>query len=79
MHWDGADIDDPAFAWTCMGYFLELAKHLNHAEFLRATPPNLAWRIDSIRFEHNLIIVRKGANDHPSILRLLQGSSGNSP
>jgi hypothetical protein len=77
MHWDGADIDDPRFNQTCMGYFTELAKHLNHAEFLRPTPPNLAWRIDSIRFEHNLIIVRKGANDDPSILRLLQTTSSN--
>ena len=75
VHWDGADIDDPDFGRTCMGYFLELAKHLNHTEFLRPREPNPAWRIDSISFEHNLIIVRKGANDDPSILRLLQSAT----
>jgi hypothetical protein len=76
IHWDGADIEDPGFSRTCMGYFLELAKHLNHAEFLRPREPSLAWRIDSISFEHNLITVRKGANDDPSILRLLQSGNG---
>ena len=29
----GAHISDPAFAQTCTGELLELAKYLNHAEF----------------------------------------------
>ena len=33
VDWDGADIDDADFRRTCVGYFLELAKHLNHADF----------------------------------------------
>lgn len=61
--WDGADIKSPAFANTCIGYFLELTKYLNHAEF----PPQnvdsamltLARQIDRISFEHNLILVFK--------------------
>jgi hypothetical protein len=74
VRWDGADIDAAEFSQTCMGYFLELAKHLNHAEFVRPSEPNAAWRISRISFEHNLIIVRKGANDGASILRLLEAA-----
>jgi hypothetical protein len=65
--WDGAGIDDPRFKDTCHGYFLELSKYLNQVEFVGpiALNDNLASRARSIRgiaFEHNLIIVRKGAN-----------------
>jgi hypothetical protein len=74
VRWDGADIDAAEFRQTCMGYFLELAKHLNYAEFARPSEPNAAWRIRRISFEHNLIIVRKGANDGPSTLRVLQAA-----
>ena len=75
VHWDGADIDDADFRRTCVGYFLDLAKHLNHAEFVRPRQPGIAMKIDRIGFEHNLVIVRKGDNDDPSILRLLGGVS----
>jgi hypothetical protein len=61
-----------------VGYFLELAKHLNHAEFLCPSEPNAAWRIRRISFEHNLIIVRKGANDGPSTRRLLRAAEAES-
>jgi hypothetical protein len=75
VRWDGADVGSPEFRQTCMGYFLELAKHLNYAEFLRPSEPNAAWQISRISFEHNLIVVRKGANSDPSILRVLQAAS----
>ena len=78
IHWDGADIDDPRFAETCVGHFLDLAKGLNNAEFLRATEPTIARRIRRISFEHNLVIVHKGDNDDPSILQLL-GSATSPP
>ena len=70
--WDGATIDDPAFARTCCGYFADLAIYLNHAEFLAGQPSDpakvaLARTITSIRFEHNLIIITKGANTDPSL------------
>ncbi len=65
--WDGAHITDPRFQRTCYGYFLELAKYLNHAEFavregLDARMLALAQDITPIAFEHNLIIVWKGEN-----------------
>jgi hypothetical protein len=76
VRWDGAEADDPAFAATCMGYFLELAKHLNAAEFLLPPDParpvtRLAGRVRRVSFEHNLIVIEKGRNDGPSIRRLL--------
>jgi hypothetical protein len=69
--WDGAHITDPRFRQTCYGYFLELAKYLNHAEFvergdLDARMLALAQDITRIAFEHNLIIVWKGENRYPS-------------
>ena len=65
--WDGAHITDPRFRQTCYGYFLELAKYVNHAEFaerrdLDARMLALAQDITRIAFEHNLVIVWKGEN-----------------
>jgi hypothetical protein len=73
VNWDGADINDPAFSQTCYGYFLELAKYLNHAEFrptASADPSRqaLAKHVKQIAFEHNLIIVLKGENREISAL-----------
>ena len=73
VHWDGAPIDDPAFSRTCAGYFLELAKYTSHAEFLdlsHADPALLAIgrTVREIAFSHNLIVIRKGANDGGSPL-----------
>lgn len=71
VQWDGANIDDPAFGRTCYGYFLELAKYVNQAEF--RTPdmvdPGLqaiAKTVKQIAFEHNLIILKKGDNTERS-------------
>nr|WP_294505819.1 class I SAM-dependent methyltransferase [uncultured Rhodopila sp.] len=63
----GAHITEPAFAATCTGEFLELAKYLNHDEFLSRDGLNerrLAFgrKIKRIAFEHNLIIIWKGEN-----------------
>lgn len=77
VRWDGAHATDASFPATCMGHFLEMAKYLNHAEFLQ--PPDInspfvqfMMRIKRIAFEHNLIAVFKGRNDDPSILGLLR-------
>ena len=71
VDWDGAAPDDPAFAHTGYGWFLDLARYLNHAEFfdqhgLDAEKLALGRRIRRIAFEHNLIIVWKGANQDAS-------------
>jgi hypothetical protein len=68
---DGRHISDPEFHSTCCGEFLELAKYLNHAEFLtlEGTDPRrlaLGRRITRITFEHNLIFIWKAANDQTS-------------
>jgi hypothetical protein len=67
FQWDGAAIADPAFASTCYGEMLELAKYVNHAEFqslVGVDQRRLAFgrQITRIAFEHNLIIVWKGDN-----------------
>jgi len=55
-----------------VGYFLELSKYLNHAEFRsasdRANPELLALakQITAIEFSHNLIVIHKGPNTDPS-------------
>lgn len=72
VEWDGAALGDPAFAQTCYGWFLDLAAYLNHAEFfdhdgLDAEKLALARQIRRIAFEHNLIIVWKGANRDVSV------------
>jgi hypothetical protein len=77
--WDGATIDDPRFKDTCHGYFLELSKYLNQAEFIDRTGLNasLASRAQSIRriaFEHNMIIILKGDNRDSSVLAGRLGS-----
>lgn len=69
--WDGAHISDPRFRQTCYGYFLELAKYINHTEFvdqqaLDSRMLELAQSIIRIAFEHNLIIVSKEENRYPS-------------
>ena len=71
MTWDGSPIGAPEFPSTCYGYFLELAKYLNHAEFLTldGTDPalvDLGRKITRISFEHNVITICKGSNDDPS-------------
>jgi hypothetical protein len=65
--WGGAMIDAPEFAKTCVGYFGDLAKYINYAEFVSSQhydpmKVELAKQIRSVIFEHNLIIVVKGAN-----------------
>ena len=69
----GAHAPDPAFAQTCTGEMLELAKYVNHAEFQsnEGTDPRRLAHARSIRrisFEHNLIILEKGDNTLPSNL-----------
>jgi hypothetical protein len=71
VDWDGADISDPAFSRTCYGYFLELAKYVNYAEFRPGVAVALdliafSKQIRQITFEHNLIIIQKGANHEKS-------------
>ncbi len=71
--YDGRHIGDPLFGQTCYGAFLELAKYLNHAEFLTredtdATLLALGRRITRIAFEHNLILIWKGDNTQRSNL-----------
>lgn len=49
---------------TCMGYFTELAKYLNYAEFrsregVDSESADLGKAIDYIFFQHNLIVIRK--------------------
>lgn len=70
----GADPGDPAFARSCVGEFLELAKYTNHAEFVTEfgiDPARvaLARQITRIAFEHNLVIISKGDNTLPSNFR----------
>lgn len=60
----GQPVESPAFAETCVGYFVALAKYVNHAEFESpdgVDPTRLAWaqQIRAISFEHNLIVVHK--------------------
>ena len=74
IQWDGAHIDQPQFHTTCVGHFLALVKYLSHNEFVltRAVDPDLlaiAKQIRRIAFEHNLIIIEKGANDQPSNIK----------
>ena len=69
--WDGSRIAAPEFAGTCYGYFLELAKYLNHAEFVDGDGESPVFRrfgsrIIRISFEHNLIIIHKGQNTERS-------------
>ena len=71
FRWAGAAITDPDFTGTCYGFFLELAKYVNHAEFQRLddTDPDLVAlgrRITRIAFEHNLIFIHRGDNSQPS-------------
>jgi hypothetical protein len=71
--WDGAHIGEHRFVDTCVGYFLDLAKYLNHAEFRSRCGVDdrklrLARSIRRIAFEHNLIFVQKGDNTAPSNL-----------
>jgi hypothetical protein len=65
--YDGASIKDAKFDGTCVGYFLRLAKYLNHQEFMASSEVDgdmlaLAKSIKQIIFEHNLIIMAKGDN-----------------
>lgn len=84
MTWDGRHISDPEFSRTCMGYFLELSKHINYQEFLYNEGIDeghvqFARKIKRISFEHNLIVVEKGRNDTPSnVLSKIESSSATS-
>ena len=65
--WDGASINAPEFNNTCVGYFLRLAKYINHREFMGSSQVEedmleLARSIKQITFEHNLIIILKGGS-----------------
>jgi demethylmacrocin O-methyltransferase len=65
--WDGADIEDAGFEGTCVGYFLRLTKYLNHSEVPDLSRADksvvaIAGAVKQIIFEHNLIVVKKGAN-----------------
>ncbi len=67
IDWDGRHITDPGFRGTCYGEFLELAKYLNHSEFMThedvdAALLNLGRQIVRISFEHNVITIIKGPN-----------------
>ncbi len=67
MQWGGRHITDPAFADTCYGWFLDMAKYLNHAEFETIAgcddqKMELGQQIRRITFEHNLIVIEKGPN-----------------
>jgi hypothetical protein len=59
----GKPVDQQSLT-TTMGYFTELAKYLNYSEFrteedVDTDMINLARKIRSLSFEHNLIIVHK--------------------
>ena len=65
--WGGAPIDAPEFESTCVGYFMRLAKYINHREFMGRSGADedmleLGRSIRQIIFEHNLIVVTKGDN-----------------
>lgn len=65
--WDGADVESPEFSKTCVGYFLNLTKYINHTEFpdldgVDQKALEFAKSIKQVIFEHNLIIVLKGSN-----------------
>lgn len=69
--WDGCHFNDSQFSSTCYGYFLELSKYLNHAEFqtLEGVDEKMLFfgkNIKRIAFEHNMIIIWKGKNDEKS-------------
>ena len=71
--WDGAAISDPMFENSCYSYFLNLAKYINHAEFIDRTGADpylidLGRQIVRITFEHNMIVVEKGDNTEVSTL-----------
>jgi len=60
----GHSVNSEKFGETCMGYFCELAKYLNHAEFqsvdgLSDTMLAIARSTKRIAFEHNLILIHK--------------------
>jgi hypothetical protein len=69
--WDGRHFNDIQFSTTCFGYFLELSKYINHAEFqtLEGVDSKLLFfgkNVKRIAFEHNIIIIWKGKNDEKS-------------
>ena len=69
--WGGAGIGDVAFEKTCVGFFLNLTKYINHSEFIDLSGIDmrmidLSKSIKRITFEHNLIIIVKGDNTQPS-------------
>lgn len=71
VQWDGRHVSDDKFSETCVGYFTEISKYLNHAEFLPSAQADqnkvtLSTKIQKITFEHNLIIVFRGTNNNLS-------------
>ena len=60
----GHPVNSEKFGETCMGYFSELAKYLNHATFesvdgLRELMLGIARSTKKIEFEHNLSPIHK--------------------
>ena len=75
--WDGAPIDSPDFAATCVGHFLGLTRYLNADEFESADGVDpalarLAANIGAIWFEKNLILIerREGPKGETAIHRI---------
>jgi hypothetical protein len=65
--WDGAPVNAPQFENTCVGYFVRLAKYINHNEFTGHIDVDekiltLVGSVRQIIFEHNLIIVVKDSS-----------------
>lgn len=70
--WDGAPPESKEFDSTCVGYFLRVAKYINHREMMTsdyvtdANLTRLASKIKALEFHHNLVFIHKGKNDDPS-------------
>ena len=61
--WDGEHVESDQFRKTCVGYFLHLAKYINHVEiptFVNKDEKAVAYatNIKSISFYHNIIVGR---------------------
>ena len=67
--YEGSGLENKDASTTC-NYFKELTDGLNHAEFLIPGRESSALErtITGIYFAHNLIVIEKGRNDHPSNL-----------
>jgi hypothetical protein len=68
--WDGKHPTDPMFRETCMGYFLEIAKLVNHAKLLDSAGVDpvllaVARKLRRVSFEKDLIVVHKADGRPP--------------